>query len=190
MRSTDLIRKTKETHVSVKLNLDGKGVFDIDTPITFMNHMLSTFSKHSHIDLTINARGDSPHHIVEDIAITLAEAINQALGDKIGIERFGEANIPMDDTLAQVILDISGRPYYVLSIDFKRPTIDDIATEDIIHFLKTFASSLKINIHAKVLYGENDHHKIEALFKALAVSLKRAIKNTGGTTSPSTKGVI
>ncbi|MEM2109451.1 MAG: imidazoleglycerol-phosphate dehydratase HisB [Candidatus Odinarchaeota archaeon] len=190
MRTSDLNRKTKETEISIKINLDGKGASNIRTPIKFLNHMLSTLSKHSSIDMSIVAGGDSPHHITEDVAITLAEAINTALGDKKGIERFGEAIIPMDDTLAQVAVDIGGRPYYVFNIDFKRPTIDDMAAEDIIHFLKTFTSNLKINLHGKILYGENDHHKVEALFKALAVALKRAIKLADTDTIPSTKGVI
>ncbi len=190
MRTADLKRVTKETSIQVKLNLDGKGVSEIKTPIRFLNHMLATISKHSHIDLIISAEGDSPHHIAEDVAITLAEALNSALGDKKGIERFGEATIPMDDALAQVALDVGGRPYYILNLEFKRTSIDDMATEDIIHFLKTFSANLKINLHAKILYGENDHHKVEALFKALAVALKRAVKLTNLDAVPSTKGVI
>jgi imidazoleglycerol-phosphate dehydratase len=190
MRKAIVNRKTNETNIHIELDLDGKGDFSIDTPIKFFNHMLSIFSKHSSIDLKITSSGDSNHHIIEDTAIALADAINKALQDKKGIARFGEALIPMDETLAQVVIDIGGRGYFKFDADFKRIELDDLAIEDAKHFFDTFSKNLKINLHAKIFYGENEHHKIEALFKALAVSLKRAISKNHSETLPSTKGVL
>ena len=190
MRESNINRKTKETNIEVGINLDGRGKYNIDTPITFFNHMLSTFSKHSKIDLNIIAKGDSIHHIIEDTAITLANAFEKALGDKRGIERFGEAIIPMDDTLVRVVLDIGGRSHYHFEGEFKRIDIDDLLVEDLLHFLETLTQNLKINLHVKILYGKNDHHKIEAVFKALALSFRRAINQTNNKDIPSTKGVL
>ena len=190
MRKSNLERKTKETQIKLELNLDGSGNYDINTPIILFNHMLSTFVKHSNIDLKLDAIGDSAHHIIEDTAIALAKAFDKALGDKMSIERFGEALIPMDESLIQIALDLGGRSYYIMDGNFKRLSLDDLAIEDILHFLETFANNLKINLHIKILYGKNDHHKLEAVFKALAISFKRAIKINEKTTIPSTKGVL
>jgi len=190
MRKAKVERKTKETDIKVEVNLDGIGNSTIKTPIMFCNHMLTTLSKHSLIDINIDAKGDSTHHIIEDTAITLAEAINKALGDKKGIERFGDAVIPMDETLVRVSLDVGGRSYFVFKCKFTRIELDDLAIEELIHFFETFAFNLKINLHMRLLYGENDHHKVEALFKALAISLRRAFKINERVNIPSTKGVL
>jgi imidazoleglycerol-phosphate dehydratase len=191
MRTGKISRKTKETDIQLELDLDGTGNADISTGIGFFDHMLISFSKHSQIDLMIRAVGDlyvDEHHMVEDVGIVLGKALSEALGNMAGIARFGEAKIPMDEALADVALDIGGRSYLVLKADFSSPQVGQFSTQLVKHFFETLASNAKITIHATV-YGENDHHKIEALFKAFAYAMKRAVKVEGGEIK-STKGML
>ena len=176
MRVKTLNRKTSETDISVTMNLDGKGNYDIDTGIEFFDHMLNSFARHGFMDLNIQAKGDigvDDHHTIEDVGILLGETYKEIIGTKKGIKRFSHSIIPMDDALATVAVDISGRSYAVLNLEFKKPKVGDMSTENVEHFFESFASSAKININAKI-EGENDHHKIEALFKAFARALKDA----------------
>ena len=190
-RSKKLSRKTYETDIEVSLNLDGTGNSDIQTGIDFFDHMLNSMARHGFFDLQIKATGDlkvDDHHTVEDVGILLGDTFAQALGDKKGIKRMAHAIIPMDDALATVAVDISGRSHSVLNFSFKKAKVGDLSTENVEHFFKSFADHARININAKV-EGENDHHKIEALFKAFARALKDALKIEHDNI-PSTKGVI
>ncbi|MBD3407775.1 MAG: imidazoleglycerol-phosphate dehydratase HisB [Candidatus Lokiarchaeota archaeon] len=189
MRRAIVERETRETKVSVEVNLDGSGESIICTPSKFLSHMLNSLSVHSGIDVTIQASGDLLHHIIEDIAIVFGQAFRQALGDGTGIQRFGSALVPMDCSLAQVVLDLVRRSYYVANIPLERRIIEDIPTEDIKHFLETFAHSACFNLHILVQYGKNDHHKVEAVFKALALSLREGI-SVQTKEIPSAKGVL
>ncbi len=191
MRKKTLSRKTNETNIKISLDLDGEGLFNINTGIEFFNHMLDSFAKHGFFDLEVNAKGDTgvdDHHTVEDVGILLGKVYNEAIGDKKGIKRMAHAIVPMDDALATVAVDISGRSYSVLNFQFKKPKVGDLSTENVEHFFESFANSAEININAKV-DGENDHHKIEALFKSFARALKEAsiIEHES---IPSTKGIL
>jgi len=191
MRKALKTRKTLETHVKVDLNLDGSGKFSINTGLRFLDHMLESLARHGLLDLEIEARGDvdvDDHHTVEDVALALGEALKEALGDKKGIRRMSSAMVPMDDSLAMVALDLSGRPYTVLELGFREMKIGDVSAQNIRHFIESLAVSAAINIHASVR-GENDHHMAEALFKALALSLRDAVRVEHGEI-PSTKGRI
>ncbi len=193
-RQATITRKTSETDVTVSLNLDGSGTYDVDTGIGFLNHMLELFSKHSLIDLQISATGDlekDDHHTIEDVGIVLGQAIAQALGDKRGIERYGFL-LPMDETLAEVALDLGGRFYFKWDVDFNREMVNDMPTEMFEHFFYSFADNLRANLHIAVRYGRNDHHKAEAIFKAVARSMRFAISSDDRIQElmPSTKGKI
>ncbi|MEM3402750.1 MAG: imidazoleglycerol-phosphate dehydratase HisB [Candidatus Hadarchaeales archaeon] len=190
MRKALVRRKTKETEVEVSLNLDGRGKASIDTTIKFFDHLLSSFAKHGNIDLTVRARGDLSHHIAEDTMIALGEALEKALGKKAGIERFGDATVPMDDALVMVAVDLSGRPYAEIEAGFRKRKVDDLSADMIPHLLQTFAVNGKFNLHVKIMRGKNDHHKAEAIFKALGVAIRRAAAKIPGRGVPSTKGVI
>jgi imidazoleglycerol-phosphate dehydratase/histidinol-phosphatase len=185
-------RKTKETNIEITLNLDGKGVSSISTGLAFFDHMLEQISKHGNIDLKINAKGDleiDEHHTIEDVGIALGEAIAKALGDKRGIERYGFC-LPMDDCLAQVALDFGGRNWIVWDAEFKREKIGEMPTEMFFHFFKSFSDASKSNLNIKA-EGQNEHHKIEAIFKAFAKSIKMAVKRDANNMSlPSTKGML
>jgi imidazoleglycerol-phosphate dehydratase len=190
-RSKKLSRKTSETDIEISLDLDGNGKSEIDTGIDFFDHMLDSFSRHGFFDLTVKAKGDikvDDHHTVEDIGIILGDAFTQALGNKKGIKRMAHAIIPMDDALATVAVDISGRSYSVLNFSFKKAKVGDLSTENVDHFFESFANHARININAKV-EGENDHHKIEALFKAFARALSDASRIEHDII-PSTKGIL
>lgn len=190
-RSKKMKRKTSETDIEISLNIDGEGKSNIDTGIDFFNHMLDSFARHGFFDLQIKANGDlsvDDHHTVEDVGILLGEAFAAAIGDKKGIKRMSHAIIPMDDALATVAVDISGRSYSVLNFQFKKAKVGDLSTENVEHFFESFANSARININAKV-EGENDHHKIESLFKAFSKALKDASKIEHDII-PSTKGVL
>ncbi|MBB5182332.1 imidazoleglycerol-phosphate dehydratase HisB [Catenisphaera adipataccumulans] len=192
MRKADVERNTKETRIKCEVNLDGRGDAVVDTGIGFFDHMLTLFSFHSKIDLKMVAHGDlnvDDHHTVEDCGIVLGEAVRKALGNKIGIERYGSFNCPMDETLANVTLDISGRPYLVYHCDLTRDTVGTFSCEMTEEFLRAFAVAAGITLHVNVYYGTNDHHKIEAIFKALGHAMKQAVKVTGDTVS-SSKGVL
>jgi len=191
MRTGKISRKTKETDIQLELNLDGTGITDISTGIGFFDHMLNSFARHAEFDLKLQAEGDlcvDEHHLIEYIVIVLGKALIEALGDMAGTARFGEARIPMDEALADVALDIGGRSYLVLKADFAAPQVGQFGTQLVRHFFETLASNARITIHASV-YGENDHHKIEALFKAFAYAMKRAVKIEGKNVK-STKGTF
>lgn len=179
-RQVTLSRTTKETDIQIELNIDGNGDSNIDTGLKFFDHMLTSFSKHGFFDLNIKAEGDievDDHHTVEDTALLLGECFKEALGDKRGIERMGFSVVPMDESLAQVAVDISGRNYTVFGAEFKFQKIGDISSENVKHFIESFANTSLININIKA-EGENDHHICEAIFKALARSLNEATKIT------------
>ncbi|MGM9947714.1 imidazoleglycerol-phosphate dehydratase HisB [Floccifex sp.] len=192
MREIQINRKTKETNIQLSLNLDGKGQSNIQTGIGFFDHMLTLFSFHSKIDLNLTCQGDldvCDHHTIEDCGILLGTTFKQALGDKKGIARYGFFSLPMDETLAQVSLDISGRPYLVFHCDFHRESIGLYSTEMTEEFFRAFCTSAGITLHINVLYGTNDHHKMEAIFKAFGRACKMAIQIEGNDI-PSSKGVI
>jgi imidazoleglycerol-phosphate dehydratase len=174
MRIDEVYRKTKETEVTAKVNLDGEGKLDITTGIAFFDHLLTSFATHSLIDVTAKVKGDLKHHSIEDLAIGLGEALNKALDSREGITRFGYTAVPMDESLAFAAVDLVKRPYAVINLKLKGKKVEDMATEDIGHFFETLATSLCANIHVWTEYGGNDHHKAEAAIKALALSLKQA----------------
>jgi imidazoleglycerol-phosphate dehydratase len=191
MRTGKISRKTRETDINLELNLDGTGIADISTGIGFFDHMLNSFARHVEFDLKLRAEGDvyvDEHHLIEDVGIVLGKALAEALGDMAGTARFGEARIPMDEALADVALDIGGRSYLVLKADFTAPQVGQFSTQLVRHFFEALASNAKITVHASV-YGDNDHHKIEALFKAFAYAMKRAVKIEGKDIK-STKGTL
>jgi imidazoleglycerol-phosphate dehydratase len=175
MRIEEVYRKTKETEVTAKVNLDGEGKCDITTGVAFFDHLLASFSTHSLVDFTAKVKGDLKHHSIEDLAIGLGEALSKALGTREGIVRFGFAAVPMDDSIAFAAVDLVKRPYAVINLKLKGKKVEDMATEDIVHFFETLPTSLCANIHVWTEYGGNDHHKAEAAVKALALSLKQAI---------------
>ncbi len=184
-------RKTHETSVTIEVDLDGKGDGKIQTDYPFFSHMLTLFSKHSYIDLEIQAKGDSIHHVIEDVAIVLGNVIDKGLGDRRGINRFGSITCPMDDALTTVALDLGGRPYTAFNGFFVNSEIEEIPSEIIPHFIESFANALKANIHVQIHYGVNDHHKAEAVFKGLAKALRQAIDlNPRETNVPSSKGIL
>ncbi|MEK7197297.1 MAG: imidazoleglycerol-phosphate dehydratase HisB [Nitrospirota bacterium] len=172
-------RKTKETDISLDLNLDGSGKYSINTSIPFLDHMLSLMCRHGLFDVKLKAKGDiaiDDHHTVEDIGIVLGKAVKQALGDMKGISRYGQASVPMDEALASVSLDISGRPYLVYKVEFpKKGKIKDFDPDLIEDFFQAFVSNSNITLHVNVLYGRNIHHMIEAVFKGLGRALKGAV---------------
>lgn len=192
MRSAANTRVTKETSISASICLEGSGNADITTGIGFFDHMLNLFAFHSGFDIHIEATGDlqvCDHHCVEDIGIVLGDLMKEALGDKRGIARYGNFVLPMDETLAQVTLDISGRPYLVYHCALKRDTIGTFSCEMVSEFLRAFANHAGITLHVNVFYGENDHHKVEAIFKALGRALKQAVAIESDQL-PSSKGVL
>jgi imidazoleglycerol-phosphate dehydratase len=191
MRMDEIHRKTRETEVQVKVNLDGEGKAKVDTGVSFLNHIVTSLATHSLIDITAKVKGDLKHHATEDLAMGLGEALNKALGDRKGINRFGYAAVPMDCSLAFSAVDLARRPYSSIDLKLRGKKIEDMPSEDIQHFLETLATSLTANIHVWVEYGNNDHHKAEAAFKALALSLKQAAASDPRRKGiPSSKGVI
>lgn len=192
MRTATINRKTKETDIHLTLNLDGTGKSNINTGVGFFDHMLTAFSFHSGIDLNVTCEGDlfvDDHHTVEDVGLALAAGILEALDDKKGINRYGMSYIPMDETLARVVIDFSSRPTFVYKLDLQRDKLGTLDTQNVQEFFKSIANETKINLHMKVLYGDNDHHKVEALFKAFGRAVKEAIKIVDDRL-PSTKGVL
>ncbi len=190
MRKAEVNRKTNETEITLSLNLDGSGRYNIDTGIKFFDHMLESLTRHGLFDITLKAVGDNEHHIVEDVGIAFGEAFNKALGDKRGIRRFGFSITPMDDVLILTAVDLSGRIYCVNGVRFRKKMIEDLSSEMILHFIESFVAESRMNFHAKVLDGANDHHKAEALFKSLALSLRAACFVREGGGIPSTKGIL
>jgi len=195
MRKAAIKRTTKETDISLDLNLDGKGNYSIKTPIPFLDHMLSLMCKHGLFDMKLKAKGDvdiDDHHTVEDVGIVLGKALKQALGDMKGINRYGQASVPMDEALALASLDISGRPYLVYKVEFpKKGKLKDFDPDLIEDFLQAFVSNGSITLHINTLYGRNIHHIIEAVFKGLGRALREAVAiNPKIKGIPSTKGKL
>lgn len=193
-RTAVVERTTDETEVNVELNLDGDGSFDVETGVGFFDHMLDLFAKHGAFDLSVRCHGDldvDEHHSVEDVAIGLGTALRKALGDKSHIRRYGHAYVPMDDALARAVIDLSGRSYCRLEANFEREHVGDLPTEMVGHVLRSIAEHGRCNLHATVLYGENTHHQIEALFKAVARALRMATARSSSRAEvASTKGVL
>jgi imidazoleglycerol-phosphate dehydratase len=195
MRNARIERTTKETGISIELNVDGTGKYDIHTPIGFFNHMLESFAKHGLFDIQVQARGDlevDQHHLVEDCGIVLGQAFNKALGEKRGINRAGYFVYPMDEALAVVAVDISGRPFLQFDAQFKRRFCGDLDTDLLEDFFYGFATHLRANVVVRMPYGRNDHHKIEAIFKAFAKAMKMACSTDARVIEdlPTTKGII
>ena len=192
-RSITMQRTTRETDISLTLNIDGSGIATIQTGIGFLDHMLTALARHARFDLELRCRGDldvDGHHTSEDCAIVLGEAIDQILGERVGIQRFGFAYCPMDEALARVAVDLSGRPASVVSLGLRRERIGTMATENITHVFQSLAISMRASLHVDCLRGENDHHRAEAAFKACALALRAALATTGEDMVPSTKGVL
>jgi len=173
-RSAEVTRKTKETDITVRVSMDGTGRAVAKTGVAFLDHMLHSLATHSLMDVTVRAKGDLQHHTVEDVAITLGKAIDKALGDRVGIRRFGDAIVPMDDALALASVDLVKRPYSVLDLKLERVMLEDAPKEDLEHFFASIAQALGATVHVKVLEGSNDHHKFEAAVKAFALALREA----------------
>jgi imidazoleglycerol-phosphate dehydratase len=193
-REATLTRQTTETSVSLTLNLDGQGHTEVQTGVGFFDHMLTHIAHHGLFDLTVRAEGDlhvDPHHTAEDVASLLGRAIDQALGERVGIARMGCACVPMDEALARVVIDLSGRPYAVVEAEFSAPSIGQMPTSLVAHVLESLAVHARMNLHAHVLYGRDDHHKAEALFKALGRALRQAVAPDPRRTGvASTKGTL
>jgi len=191
MRTGEIYRKTRETEVTVQVNLDGEGKTEIATGVGFFDHLLTSFATHSLIDVTARVTGDLKHHCIEDLAICLGEAVNKALETRDGLTRFGYAAAPMDCSLAFAAVDLVKRPYFKIDLKLKGKKVEDMATEDICHFFESFATSLCANVHVFIQYGSNDHHKAEAAVKALALAMRQAVAMDPRRKGvPSSKGVI
>lgn len=195
MRHATVQRQTRETNVAITLDLDGSGTYTIATGLGFLDHMLAHVAVHGLFDLTVEAQGDlnvDPHHTVEDVALVLGAAFDRALGDRAGIVRVGSASVPMDEALASVAVDLSGRPYAMVEVTWTGSMVGGIPVTLIPHFIESFATTARANMHARVLYGRDDHHKAEALFKALgrALDVASQIDPRRSGTIPSTKGAL
>lgn len=194
MRKAQIKRVTKETDILIDMNLDGAAKYEIDSGIGFFNHMLELFSFHSGFDLKVICKGDTyvdDHHSIEDIGIGIGECILKALSDKRGINRYGNFYMPMDETLARATLDISGRSFLVFNAEFKSDRVGDMSTQMVEEFFRALAHSARVTLHINILYGKNDHHKIEAIFKSVARAFKEAIKiDEMNMIIPSSKGLL
>jgi len=193
IRKTKIKRETKETSVSVSLNIDGSGKISVNTGISFLDHLIISFGKHSMLDLTVQAKSKDKieHHLIEDTAIAIGSSLDKALGSRIGITRFSYASVPMDESLADASLDLIKRPYSKITLLIKRNSIEGISKEDIEHFFKSLTQNLNACIHVTVKYGNNDHHKIEAAIKSLAVAFRNAsLTDKKQKGIPSTKGAM
>ncbi len=195
MRTASINRKTHETDIAVSVNLDGTGTYDVSTGIGFLDHMIEQFSRHSLIDITCHIKGDlhvDQHHTTEDSAIAIGQAISQALGDKAGIGRYGDVHSPMDEALSRVSLDISGRPYLVWKAEFTQPKLGEFDTELVEHWFHSISQAVGITLHIEQLYGTNNHHICEGIFKGFARAMRSAVEldpRKGGAI-PSTKGIL
>lgn len=195
MRTGSVERNTKETKIKVSVNLDGTGEYSVSTGIGFLDHMLEQLSRHSLMDLTVEAQGDTHidfHHTTEDTGIAIGEAVNQALGDRKGITRYGSALVPMDETLSRIAIDLSNRPYLIWRVDFSKPKLGDMDTELFKEWFQAFAQAAGATLHVENLYGENNHHIVESCYKGLARSLREAmeIDPRKADAVPSTKGTL
>jgi imidazoleglycerol-phosphate dehydratase len=192
-RTAIVERVTGETRIELSLDLDGSGKGRIDTGIGFLDHMLEALKKHARFDLELRCEGDvevDDHHSAEDVALALGQALSEALGERRGIRRFGHAYAPLDEALARVVVDFSGRPFARVELGFRRETIGQIATENLTHVFVSLAMAARMALHVEVLHGDNDHHRAEAAFKALALALRDAVAEDGTDEVPSTKGVL
>lgn len=192
LRSATISRKTRETSIRCLLDLDGDGSADVKTGLGFLDHMLTSLARHGGLRLELVAEGDlevDDHHTVEDCALVLGEALEAALGDKSGVVRFGHAYVPLDEALARAVVDLSGRPWPAIELGLRRERLGDVACENLTHFFNSLAMRARITLHVDVLKGDNDHHRAEAAFKAVAVALRTAVAVRGGGV-PSTKGVL
>ncbi len=192
-RMTKLTRKTNETDIRLSLNLDGSGQAEIATGIGFLDHLLCSLTRHARFDLEIVCKGDlgvDDHHTAEDCALALGTALDETLGDRRGIGRFGCAFAPLDEALARAVVDLSGRPYAAVDLGLTRESLGTLSTENVGHVIRSLAMTLKAAIHVDVLKGENDHHRAEAAFKGLALALRQALATDGNSEVPSTKGVL
>lgn len=192
-RAGQFHRVTNETNASVELTLDGSGQSDVNTGIGFLDHLLTAFARHARCGLTVRCEGDlhvDDHHTSEDVALAMGTALDQALGDRRGITRFGQALVPHDEALSRVAIDLSGRPFADVSLGLRREALGALAAENIAHVLRSFAMSARMTLHVDVLKGENDHHRAESAFKALGVALRQAVSPSGVNDIPSTKDVL
>ncbi len=194
-RQAEIVRKTKETDISVKVNLDGTGAYDVATGVGFLDHMLEQLARHSLIDITLKAKGDLHidfHHTAEDSGIALGQAVAKALGDRAGITRYADVHLPMDEAMTRVAVDVSGRPYLIWNVTFSRPKVGDMDTELFKEWFQAFAQNAGITLHIATLYGDNNHHIAETCFKGLARALRAAVtvdpRQAGRV--PSTKGTL
>ena len=192
-RAATVERKTAETSIRVHLELDGTGRARVDTGLGFLDHMLTALAKHGRLGLELSCEGDleiDDHHTAEDCALALGQALDEALGERRGIRRFGSAYAPLDEALARAVVDLSGRPWHEVRIGFRRETVGEVATENLTHFFRSLAIAGRMALHVDLLRGENDHHRAEAAFKALALALREAVARDGSGEVPSTKGVL
>jgi imidazoleglycerol phosphate dehydratase HisB len=192
-RTAQTIRTTNETQIEASVNLDGTGESTIATGLGFLDHMLDALARHSGLDITMQCRGDliiDDHHSAEDCALVLGKIIDDALGNRVGIARFASAYAPLDESVARVVIDLSGRPFAAVEIGFVREMLGQMATENVTHFFESLATSMRATLHVDLIRGHNDHHKAEAAFKALALALRDATRITQGDAMPSTKGTL
>jgi imidazoleglycerol-phosphate dehydratase len=190
-RTGNVVRTTRETKVKARVEIDGTGKAKVKTTIPFLDHLLVTLAAHSLLDIHVDASGDLAHHVVEDVAITLGEAMSKALGERHGITRFGWALVPMDDALALASVDLARRPFSSIDLKIANASIEGLKSEDIVHFVNSLATSLEASLHLRVQYGGNDHHNVEAAFKALALSLRQACTiDARRSGPPSSKGAV
>jgi imidazoleglycerol-phosphate dehydratase len=192
-RRATVTRKTLETAIEVELALDGTGRAEVATGIGFLDHMLGALAKHARFDLSLKCQGDleiDDHHTVEDCALALGQALDQALGQRRGVARFGSAHAPLDEALARAVVDLSGRPYAVVDLALERDALGGLACENVAHFFASLATAGRMALHVDVLRGANDHHRAEAAFKAAALALREAVRVEGPDQVPSTKGVL
>lgn len=192
-REARVERKTRETEIELTLRLDGTGQQDVSTGIGMLDHLLSTLAKHAGFDLKLRCTGDlhvDDHHTAEDCALALGQALDEAVGERRGIARFGSAYAPLDEALARAVVDLSGRPWSEVSLDLAGGPLGQLSAQNVGHVLRSLATALRASVHVDVLRGQNDHHKAEAAFKALALALRQAVTPTGSQDVPSTKGVL
>ena len=192
-RNATIKRKTNETEINVTLELDGTGSSDVQTGIGFLDHLLDALARHGRFDLDLRCKGDlqvDDHLTAEDCGLALGAAIREALGDRVGIERFGSAYAPLDEALARAVVDISGRPFAAIDLGLTRERLGELSCENIPHVLSSLATAAELTLHVDVLKGDNDHHRAEAAFKAVALALRAAVRGSGFDDVPSTKGTI
>jgi imidazoleglycerol-phosphate dehydratase len=192
-RKADIRRETRETAITLTLNLDGTGQTQIASGVGFLDHMLDALARHARFDLTLECRGDleiDDHHTAEDCGIALGQALDAALDERRGIARFGHAYAPLDEALARAVVDLSGRPFAVIDLGLRREALGGLACENVPHVLQSFATAARLALHVDVLRGENDHHRAEAAFKATALALRAAVAGSGFDDVPSTKGTL